>query len=113
MLERSRARGKRRDVSSQPRCRRVRLVRALLQVTGGVGGSGCPLGMGSKGRGRVSGREFPTRTRLQEGTGARVADGCSVLRIDRGRRSTGLHGGRWTVQQTSAQKWLQKRAGRG
>jgi hypothetical protein len=72
-----------------------------------------PVGDGSKGRERVSGREFPTRTQAQEGTGARVADSCSVFRIDRGRRSTGLHNGRWTVQQTSAQKWLQKRAGRG
>lgn len=36
--------GRRRGVSSQPRRRRARLVRALSQVTGGVGGLECPLG---------------------------------------------------------------------
>lgn len=50
--------------------------------------------MGSKGRRRMQslvGAGIPNSHAGTGGLRARVVDGCSVLRIDRGRRSTGLY----------------------
>lgn len=73
-------------------------MRALSQVTDGVGGLECPLGrpvgdgqQGLRAYAIVCRAGIPNSHASTGGLWARVADSCGVLRIDRGRWSTGLY----------------------
>lgn len=108
---------KRRGVSSQPRRRRVRLVRALSQVTGGAGGRECPLGMGSKGRSRMQSCVWGGYSQLARRH--RRAPGACRGQLQRAQNRSGaaehrvVHGGTWTVQQRRRRNGCRSERGRG
>ena len=110
--------GRRRGMSSQPRRRRVRLVRVRSQVMAGLAAVEAGWGWAARAAGVFwGGSSQLVRRHRQAAAGvSRIAAVCSETLGGGGAQGcTGLYDGRrrrrWTVQQTSAQKWLQKRAG--